>query len=360
MVNYWVVRAGRRTNNIEDIVLERGLIGIGWSDVGNLRSFNQEDIESLKSKVHEADPEERAGLGARILHRFAFEIVEGDLVLTPVRSTRTILIGIVTGDYQYDANPERNLLTNTRSVEWIRTDVTYDETPIPLNGQLTVWDANPYADRIESLIANELRARRFTTTSQAHATGETSVRVRLGMPSAREIRLGEDVTHYTLPDEWVSTERIPPEIDWQAANEKRAERTSGHQQLVQEFADAIGEVRRWVGVFDLALVTPSGIALAEMKTLSGADGDEIRQVRHAVGQLLYYEGLCLPDEFTDKPLVKAAVFNKQPSPQHTGWMEGLEIAVVWQCSSGRFVTTPESNQLLLSIGLPPFSTEEKG
>ena len=66
----------------------------------------------------------------------------------------------------------------------------------------------------------------------------------------------------------------------------------------------------------------------------------------------------LPEEFNGKPVVKAAVFDKQPSPEHTDWMEGLGVAVVWQRNDWRFTATSESNQLLGSVGLPPFPTEE--
>ena len=95
--------------------------------------------------------------------------------------------------------------------------------------------------------------------------------------------------------------------------------------------------------FDYAALTPgNSVLLAEMKTLDGTPEDERRQVRAAVGQLLYYEGLCLPDEFKGQPVTKVAVFDKQPSPEHTGWMESLDVAVVWQDEDGRFVGLPPS------------------
>lgn len=346
MTNYWVVRAGRRGDNIEDVVQTRGLIGIGWAGVGNLRKFKRDDMESLKRKVHEADPDERAGLGARILHRFGHEIEEGDIVLTPIKSTRTILIGRVTGDYLFNAQPEHYLLTNTRAVDWLRTDVSYDESPIPLNGQLAVWDANGYADDIELLIPEERSSDGHYTREQPRA------------PTARKVT-ADTIALRVLPAEWASQEQPDTETDLRAWRDAIASRTSHHNQLVQAFARiSSANTELSEGVFDLAALTPSGVLLAEMKTLDGTLEDERRQVRYAVGQLLYYEGLCLPDEFADKPLAKAAVFDKQPSPEHTRWMEGLKIAVVWQDDDGRFTSTPESNQLIESVGLPPFTTEE--
>ncbi len=344
MVNYWVVRAGRRGDSIEQIVEERSLIGINWQAVGNLRAFNRGDFDSLQVAVEQADPtEKRSRLSAGILNNFAYEIAERDIVVTPISSKRKVLIGRVTGDYQHNTDPEHHLLANTRSVEWLRTDVTYDNSPIPLNAELAVWDANPYKDRIDHLIQAEIRGPQFGGTQ----------------PN------GHDVTPATIaqrrnPDEHDEGPVAGRMTDLSEGIALRNQRSLRHDELVQAFARAFEQVlpdysRMRESTYDFAAQTSSGVALAEMKTLDGTGEDERRQARAAVGQLFYYERFDIPHDYASQPVNKIAVFNGTPRSAHTTWMEGLEIAVVWQDGQGRFVCSARSNELLARVGIPPFN-----
>ena len=182
---------------------------------------------------------------------------------------------------------------------------------------------------------------------------------RAGMRPAREIPQGEDVA--TSSEERASIERGNSETDPEATRQRRAERTSRHHRLVQAFAERFSDIRRWVGAFDYAALAPRGVALAEMKTLGENSEDELPQVRHAVGQLLYYEyreHRCLPAEFEGRDLVRIAVFDNKPTNIHIRWMESLEIAVVWQDGQDRFVCSARSNELLDRVGVPPFEGSE--
>ena len=152
MPNYWVVRAG---DDIQGEVESRSLIGIGWQDVGD---FGALSLEQLKQKIFEAYPHQSPNKRGSIvgqLHRFR-GIDVGDIVLTPIKSTRQILIGRVTGPYRHDPQPERDRLANTRNVEWIRTDVFRDDVTLllknSLGGLMTVFSVNSHAVEIAHLI----------------------------------------------------------------------------------------------------------------------------------------------------------------------------------------------------------------
>ena len=156
MANYWVVRAG---GDIQGLVAERSLIGIGWSRVGDFGALSPEDI---KVKVRDAYPDynpHQVGKAAGQLRRFAHDIVIDDIVLTPIKSTRQALMGKVTGPYRHDPAAETECLANTRSVEWIRTDTLRDdlstELRLSLGGLMTVFNVNDHADEIEQVIEGE-------------------------------------------------------------------------------------------------------------------------------------------------------------------------------------------------------------
>ena len=152
MPNYWVVRAG---DDIQGEVESRSVVGIGWADVGD---FGALSLEELKQKVIEAYPHHSAyKRGSIVGQLYRFRVIDvDDIVLTPIKSTRQVLIGRVTGPYLHHSQPERDRLTNTRSVEWIRTDVFRDDMTLPLKnslgGLMTVFSVKSHAVEIAHLI----------------------------------------------------------------------------------------------------------------------------------------------------------------------------------------------------------------
>ena len=353
MVNYWVVRVGSTKQQqqyaIGETIIDRAVVGIGWPEVGNIEQVNaQQDVVKRVLDTYEGYTAGRARNEGGSLYYFAHSIAKGDVVLTPMNSagTKEILMGKVTGRYLH--NPQareegRYLLSNTREVNWIRTDVPWDRLSDGLRASLgaerTVYSVNKHADEIDRLWGT-------TATRQTNADGNGSK----GTRSARS------VTPETIARNESLSELDPDEQQFYAMRRGvLKQRNARHQELVRDFARALPPCKALMeDPFDYATLTSrGGVLLAEMKTLDGTPGDERRQVRAAVGQLLYYEGLCLPDELTGKPLVKAAVFDKPPSPEHARWMEGLEIAVVWQ-EGDAFAASPESNELIEGVGLSSF------
>ena len=159
MANYWVVRAGR---DIQELVEPRSLIGIGWSEVGDLGALSPEDIKGKVRATYPDDNAHQVSKSAGQLRRFSRDIAIDDIVLTPITSTRQALIGKVTGHYQHNPSAETECLTNTRSVEWIRTDVLRDDLPtelrLSLGALMTVFSVNDHADEIERVIEGETDA----------------------------------------------------------------------------------------------------------------------------------------------------------------------------------------------------------
>ena len=156
MANYWIVRAG---GDIQEIVEERSLIGIGWSEVGDLGVLSPEDIKGKVRAAYPDDNPRQVGKAAGQLRRFSRDIAINDIVLTPIKSTCQALIGKVTGPYRHDPAAETECLTNTRSVEWVRTNVLRDDLSpalqTSLGGLMTVFNVHRHADEIEQVIERE-------------------------------------------------------------------------------------------------------------------------------------------------------------------------------------------------------------
>ncbi len=115
--------------------------------------------------------------------------------------------------------------------------------------------------------------------------------------------------------------------------ESRGERLARHNRLVRAWArvSESGGFSLMENPFDCLAISPdkTGALLVEAKTLASPrePDDERRQVRDALGQLLYYEELELPGG--TPPPVKIAIFDGKPSNNHIRLLNRWEIVVVW-------------------------------
>jgi restriction system protein len=116
--NMWMVRAGEGAIIFNDFK-EKNVIAIGWKEVGNLTSVN--DQTQLKNIIRETYSEEKQGrirMAAVQVIRFRFEFKSGDYVITYNPQERRYLVGEITGDYEYNRKLIENY-PNIRKVKWI-------------------------------------------------------------------------------------------------------------------------------------------------------------------------------------------------------------------------------------------------
>lgn len=101
-----------------------GFICIGWTKIGNLAPYNTR--EKMKAAYRKGFPEAsdgsiRSSYGQ--VFRFAHEMQIGDPVVYPIKGSRDILIGEITGPYRW-AEDDRKLVENdycnVRKVKWLK------------------------------------------------------------------------------------------------------------------------------------------------------------------------------------------------------------------------------------------------
>lgn len=140
MKTVWVVRLGEK-GKLADKCKEKGVIAVGWKDVGDLSAFK--DFIALRRSVYMSGKERyrgegSAGVATGMLWSFLKTMKEGDIVLSPKSESREVLIGTISGPYRYDKSVIDEKHPNIRAVEWIKT-IPYDEMPREVWRSITAW-----------------------------------------------------------------------------------------------------------------------------------------------------------------------------------------------------------------------------
>jgi len=151
----WVVRSGRSSEIVLDAE-KKGVIAIGWHEMGRLAELEGRD--DFKKRYRSAYPDEseaRVGNGAGQLYRFVREIQKGDSVLTPITTSREVLIGEIIGDYAFDPKAISSHYPNVRKVRW-QKKVSRDNLTPPfrnaIGGIMTVFTVNAHLEEIKDLL----------------------------------------------------------------------------------------------------------------------------------------------------------------------------------------------------------------
>ena len=99
---------------------KENIIAIGWKEIGDLSTLSS-DREAFKKRYAQVYVDAKKGNianGAGMLYRFCCEAQTGDYVVYPSRSDRQVNIGMIEGEYRYDAlQPE---YVQTRRVKWLK------------------------------------------------------------------------------------------------------------------------------------------------------------------------------------------------------------------------------------------------
>ena len=129
----WLVRAGRRGVHVDDVV-RLGVITISWASIpgiGDLRELDEDDLLVRLRAAQRGKP--RADL--RELLEFRDGISVGDAILTPAPATAALLVGIVSGPYDYAPKALVGGHRHFRPVSW-QGRVDRDEAPPALAHRL--------------------------------------------------------------------------------------------------------------------------------------------------------------------------------------------------------------------------------
>lgn len=156
--NVWMIRSG--DEELAELVWERQALAIGWDLGGDLSKVSSREL--MKERYIEAYPDHSQGtvnVNTGQIFRFINKISREDFLLTYLKNTREVLIGIATEDYEYNPDIFQDLPYNhIRHLKWLKKVSRDDFSPKAKNSMgstLTVFKLSDYIPEIEALISKE-------------------------------------------------------------------------------------------------------------------------------------------------------------------------------------------------------------
>ena len=143
-IRYWVYAPGEGSYMWDDFY-KRGVMAIGWNEIGDLSLFkNKSEIKEAMKKNYEPNLSYQNATHAT--WQFANEMKVGDIIFVKKGRSQLIGRGIVTSDYFYDS--EAKEYNHIRTVNWTH----HGEWPYPGKAAMkTLTDVTPYIDVVEKL-----------------------------------------------------------------------------------------------------------------------------------------------------------------------------------------------------------------
>jgi restriction system protein len=172
----WIIRAGRHGER-EAWCLTNGAAGGGWNEVGDLSGCSsRDDVRAMLQAVNPTDKPGKLSNHAAQLWGLR-NVVPGDLIVLPLKTTKTVAIGVCTKGYEYRPDAP---LKHTVSVDWQRDDTPRtafkEDLLYTLGAIMTIFKATRHSaeDRLRAVMdgSSDPGSLQATATGTAAPGGE--------------------------------------------------------------------------------------------------------------------------------------------------------------------------------------------
>jgi restriction system protein len=115
----WVIRSGKYGER-DDWALQNGCSGGGWKEVPDLGPYaTKPDVAQVVAKTFHGAPDGKVANFAGQLWALRGRIQPGDLMVMPLKTTKQIALGRVTGGYEHRAGEDDGNKRHVVPVDWI-------------------------------------------------------------------------------------------------------------------------------------------------------------------------------------------------------------------------------------------------
>ncbi len=118
-MKFWLLKAAGTLED-EELILENSVITIGWAEFPDLSGVrNEAQVKKIMLEKYPGMQDERSSAWTGEIYSFITKIKKGDLVAVPLKTRNEMLIGKVTGDYEY--RQISDFIRHIRGVSWSKT-----------------------------------------------------------------------------------------------------------------------------------------------------------------------------------------------------------------------------------------------
>ncbi len=152
-VHYWIYAPGDGASKWEEFYT-KGIMGIGWGEIGDLSAFTSK--EEIKEKMKECyDPTLSYKNDALATWQFAKEMKVGDIVFAKKGLHTVIGRGVVASDYEFD-DQVSDTYNNIRKVNWTHKGEWQHPGPAVIKTLTDVTQYTDYVEKLNSLFNNNM------------------------------------------------------------------------------------------------------------------------------------------------------------------------------------------------------------
>ncbi len=153
-VRYWVCAPGTKAEKWEECY-QKGILVLGWDDVGDYRKFKNRD--EIETEIRNNGKTQKPNNDTLAIWSFCNVMKEGDVVFVKNGRKKIIGRGVIKSDYIHDTN--RSEYQNIRKVEWISGDWELDEkwgnAPLPFKTLTEITKYNDLVNYLNKLVHAE-------------------------------------------------------------------------------------------------------------------------------------------------------------------------------------------------------------
>ncbi|HJB91354.1 MAG TPA: restriction endonuclease [Candidatus Eisenbergiella merdigallinarum] len=153
----------------DDLFLQKGVIAIGWKDMGDLGKI-EADRDAFKEHYIKVYPYAKKGSVANcagMLYRFAHEVQVGDYVVYPSKIDRMINIGVVESGYFHDGDAVEYV--QQHKVKWLKhlPRTAFSQGALyEIGSALTFFAVKNYADEYLAAMDRDFRKNELSMAAE--------------------------------------------------------------------------------------------------------------------------------------------------------------------------------------------------
>lgn len=151
-MKFWLLKSAGTLED-EERILEDSIVTIGWAELPDLSGRNEKQVKKLILEKYPGMREELSETWTGEIFAFITEIEKGDLMAVPFKTRNEVLIGKVSGNYEY--RQLSDFISHVRKVRWLKTiskGEFEEEYDVDLNSPETLFQIKADLKKLLALV----------------------------------------------------------------------------------------------------------------------------------------------------------------------------------------------------------------